>query len=413
MKKLIRSLFILSREGLWIAIAGAAIYGGYLGFQYLGENRENVEIAPIERPLALVETVEVEPFEQPLPIRAEGFIRPNRQVSLSAQTGGRISELHPAILDLGSFAKGDVLVQLDDSTERAFLYQTDANVQATQARLDLVLIQVKRTEELLARGVATQQTLDQFNSQKSELEASLNALSAGRRSAAIAVANKQIIAPFDGSVSEKLLEVGSVVGNGQSIAEIYTDHRMDVVIPVREAEAALIPELFNEDQAKAHVSVDFAGQTYVWTAHVTGVDPSLDSRTRTLSVTVSLDDLDMPILKKPSLIASGSPPALINAFSKVEIAGAQLNNVYAIPSTSLRNGNQIWVFDPTDGDLGQLTPIDVQPVHVDGETTFAVVENWPTGTRLISTSLAAVSDGMILRDISKPDMKQTAELQVE
>ena len=413
MKKLIRSLFILSREGLWIAIAGAAIYGGYLGFQYLGENRENVEIAPIERPLALVETVEVEPFEQPLPIRAEGFIRPNRQVSLSAQTGGRISELHPAILDLGSFAKGDVLVQLDDSTERALLYQTDANVQATQARLDLVLIQVKRTEELLARGVATQQTLDQFNSQKSELEASLNALSAGRRSAAIAVANKQIIAPFDGSVSEKLLEVGSVVGNGQSIAEIYTDHRMDVVIPVREAEAALIPELFNEDQAKAHVSVDFADQTYVWTAHVTGVDPSLDSRTRTLSVTVSLDDLDMPILKKPSLIASGSPPALINAFSKVEIAGAQLNNVYAIPSTSLRNGNQIWVFDPTDGDLGQLTPIDVQPVHVDGETTFAVVENWPTGTRLISTSLAAVSDGMILRDISKPDMKQTAELQVE
>ena len=154
---------------------------------------------------------------------------------------------------------------------------------------------------------------------KAELEASLNALRAGRRAAAIAVSNKQIIAPFDGSVREKLLEVGSAVGSGQSIAEIYTDHRMEVVIPVREAEATLIPDLFNEDQAKAHVSVDFADQTYVWTAHVTGVDPSLDSRTRTLSVTVSLDDLDMPILKKPSLIASGSPPALINAFSNLYI----------------------------------------------------------------------------------------------
>lgn len=413
MKKLLRSLFILLREGLWIAIAGAAIYGGYLGFQYLGENRKVVEISPIERPLALVETVEVEPFEQPLPIRAEGFIRPYRQVSLSAQTGGRISELHPAILDLGSFTKGDVLVKLDDSTERALLYQTDANVQATQARLNLVLIQVKRTEELLARGVATQQTLDQFNSQKAELEASLNALRAGRRSAAIAVSNKQIIAPFDGSVREKLLEVGSVVANGQSIAEIYTDSRMEVVIPVREAEAALIPELFNEDQAKAHVSVDFAGQTYVWAARVTRVDPSLDSRTRTLSITVSLDDLDLPILRNPSLTASSSPPALINAFSKVEIAGAQLENTYAIPSTSVRNGNQIWVFDPTEGDQGMLAQIDVQPVHVDGETTFVVVDNWPSGTRLIRTSLAAASAGMFLTDITKPDMNLTAELLVE
>lgn len=413
MKKLLRFFLTFLRETTWVAIALVCLYGGYLGFQYLGDNREVVEIAPVERPIALVETISVEPFDGPLPVRAEGFISPFRQISLSAQGGGRISELHPAILNLGTFVEGDILVQLDDSAEQALLSQTAANVDATQARLDLVLAQLQRTEELRTRGVASQQALDQLLSQEAELIASLNSLRAAQQSAMVAVQNKRVVAPFDGAVLEKLQEVGSVVGSGQSIAEIYTNDRMEVVIPVREAEAALIPGLFGEGTAQARVSVEFAGQIYQWPAHVTRVDPALDPRTRTLSVSVGLDNIDAPELLNPNALASGNLPALINAFAKVEIDGIRQNNTYAIPSTSVRSGNQIWVFDSTEEDRGMLMPIDVRPTHVDGEITYVVVQDWPANTRLIRTSLSAPTPGMVLRDIAGPAPMQTAQAEVE
>ena len=400
MKKMLQIALTVLRESFWITIAVGCVYGGYLGFQYLGDNKKVVEISPAERPIALVETLDVELFDQPLPVRAEGFIRPFRQVSLSAPSGGRIAALHPAILNLGTFSKGDVLVQLENSSERASLSQTVANSEATLARLELVQAQRVRTEELRERGVASQQALDQILGQEAEISASLNALIAAQASARIAVDNKSIIAPFNGAVLEKVLEVGSVVGSGQSVAEIYTHKKMEVVIPVREAEAALIPGLFGEGVATARVTVDFAGQAYQWPASVTRIDPALDPKTRTLSVSVGLHEIDNPLLLNSNTIATGNPPALINAFAKVEVQGVLLKDTYAVPSIAIRSGDQIWVFDNDEGDRGTLKTVDVTPVHVDGETTYVTVENWPQGLRLIRTSLAASTPGMALRDIS-------------
>lgn len=400
MKKMLQIALTLLREIFWIAIAVGCVYGGYLGFQYLGENKKVIEVAPVERPIALVETLDVNLFDQPLPVQAEGFIRPFRTISLSAPFGGRIAELHPAILNLGTFKKGEILVRLENSSERASLSQTVANYEATLARLELVKAQRARTEELRERGVASQQALDQILGQETELSANLNALLAAEVSARIAVDNKSIVAPFDGSVLEKILEVGSVVGGGQSVAEIYTHKQMEVVIPVREAEAALIPGLFGGGVATARVIVDFAGQSYQWPASVTRVDPALDPRTRTLSVSVGLHEIDNPVLLKPNTIASDNLPALINAFAKVEIDGVLLKSAYAVPSTAIRSGDQIWVFDSDEGDRGTLKIVDVTPAHVAGEITYVTVENWLQGSRLIRTSLAAPTPGMPLRDIS-------------
>lgn len=413
MKKLLRASGIFLRESAWVAIAIALVYGGFLGFRYLGENREVVEIAPVERPIALVETIEVAPFDKPLPVRAEGFVRPYRQVSLSAQSGGRVADLHPAVISLGSFSAGDVLVQLDDSSERAALSQTEANLAATQARLDLTISQLERTKSLRERGVASQQALDQLMSQEAELSASLNSLRAARDAARIAVENKRIVAPFDGAVLAKLQEVGAVVGAGQSIAEIYTKDRMEVVIPVHEAEAALIPGLFQDGAAKARVSVAFAGQVFEWDAHVTRVDPSLDQRTRTLRVSVGLDDIENPRLLNPKAMITGAIPALINAYAKVEIDGIQQPDIYAVPSTAIRSGNRIWVFNPTEKDKGNLLEVAVQPAHVDGETTYVEVLGWPKGTRLIRTSISAPAPGMELRDISVETMARAGAIVTE
>ena len=231
---------------------------------------------------------------------------------------------------------------------------------------------------------------------------------AAQQSASIAVKSKQIIAPFSGAVLEKLQEVGSVVASGQSIAEIYTNNQMEVVIPVREAEAALIPGMFEGGTAKAKVNVGFAGQTYQWNAHVSRVDPALDPRTRTLSVSIGLDNIGKPIPLNPNSTSFGTIPALINAFAKVQIDGIEKTHTYAIPSTAIRSGNKIWLFEVAEQDRGKLRSVDVRPTHFDGETTYVVVDNWPSNTRLILTTLAAPTPGMPLRDLSVNETEMAA-----
>ena len=172
---------------------------------------------------------------------------------------------------------------------------------------------------------------------------------------------------FRSAVLEKLQEVGSVVASGQSIAEIYTNNQMEVVIPVREAEAALVPGMFEGSTAKARVNVGFAGQIYQWSAHVSRVDPALDPRTRTLSVSIGLDNVGKPALLNPNSTSFGNMPALINAFAKVQIDGIEQENTYAIPSTAIRSGNKIWVFEVVEQDRGKLLSVDVRPIHFDGE----------------------------------------------
>ena len=400
MKKSLRFIRVGLRELFWVAVAGGVVFGGISGFKYLGKNREIVESVEIERPVTLVETSPLIPFEGPLPIRGEGFIKPFRIANLASQVSGQIIGLHPAITEQGLFKEGEVLVRLDSSAELATLTQTVANIEGTQARLDLNAILLERTESLRSSGTTSQAALDQVRSQKAELLASLNSLLAVQKSAEVALRRTTVTAPFDGTVLNKTVEIGTVVNGGQKIAEIFTQDRMEIDVPVRDADAALIPGLFKGTFPAAIVEVIFAGQTFKWDAHVSRVAPDLDARTRTLTLTVELDQMIDLDGTNSTVLASGAPPALINSFSKVVIKGMQPKNTYPIPSTALRGGSHLWLFNKAENaDGGVLQLISAQLVHVDGETSYVSVVDLDKDARLILTALSTPQDGMRLVDV--------------
>lgn len=411
MKKLLGFVGVGLREIFWIVVAIAVVFGGINGFRYLGENREVVEPAVVERPITLVETAELALINAPLPIRGEGFMQPFRLADLASQVGGQVIKLHPAITNRGSFKEGEVLVHLDDSSELAALSQTQANIDGTRARLDLNEILLERTETLRVSGAASQAALDQARSQNAELSATLNSLIAAQSAAELSLARKFVKAPFDGAVMTKQIEIGSVINAGQAIAEIYTESRMEINVPVREADAALIPGLFEGASPNATVSVRFAGQRFEWGARVTRVSPTLDLRTRTLTVTVELSDIDGARATSTSALSSGTPPALINSFAKVVIEGPQPKAIYKIPSTALRGGEEIWLLEPESDGGGTLVIVPAQLVHVDGETSYVRAEELPDGARLITTALSTPQAGMQLRDVI--DTNQVATNQTE
>lgn len=195
------------------------------------------------------------PIMGPLPRRTEGFMQPFRSADLAAQVGRQIVELHPAITNRGSFSQGGILARLDDSAERSALIQTQADIDATNARLELTKTLLQRTQTLRNSGSVSQATLDEVQSAQQELVANLNNLNASQ----IILDWRKIVAPFDDAVLSKQVDIGTVIAASQSTAQIFTRGRMEVDVPVREADAALISDLFDGAEAPAVGSVRFAG----------------------------------------------------------------------------------------------------------------------------------------------------------
>ncbi|MEO0917621.1 MAG: efflux RND transporter periplasmic adaptor subunit [Pseudomonadota bacterium] len=402
MGKVLRYVGLAIREIFWLAVAVAVIGVGYFGFEYLGDNREIVEAEPVPRPETLVETTNFVLHQAPLPIRGEGFVEPFRTVDLSAPTGGRIVSLHPAITNRGAFLENEVLVEIDASAERAQISQSRANIAATEARLDLVTTQLERAESLRASNAVAQSTVDDLLGQRDEVRANLEGQRAQLVSAEIALENKIVRAPFDGSVQTKNAEIGNVVAGGTPIAQIYTDDRMEVSIAIRETDAALIPGLFTGNPAPAEVSIEFAGVTKFWTGEIVRIDPALDPQTRTLTATIALLERQ----ESDTEIAAGAPPALINAFAKVVIEGIEPQDTYAIPSTALRSGGTVWLLRDD-----RLAFHPARRVHVDGETSYVQITGLGEEDRLILTTLAAPQEGEALRDVESGHVQ--ASLDVE
>ena len=385
----------LLSDAFWLAFTAAILVGGYVGFKTLEALKPEVVAEPPEQQITIVDTRALTPQSAPLPIRGEGFIEPFREVALAAQVSGRIVELHPALDTQGTFRKGDVLVRLDDRSARASLAQTRANIAATEARLDLNRTQLTRTEELRTRGVVPQEQLDTLLSNRAELTATLESLRAAAEAAEIGLSETEIRAPFDGRVMEKQAELGAVVSPGLAIATIYTDRNLEITVPIRQSEAALIPGLFEGSAARAVVTTDFAGQTLSWPAEVARVGNELDSRTRTIEVTLRLD-------ATAATAGGGAAPALINAFAEAVIEGVVRPGLYAIPSTALQDGNAIWL-----ADNGALRRAPATVVHIDGEESYVALADLPSGATLVVSPLAAPVDGLPVRDSAT---KQTAEL---
>ena len=105
--------------------------------------------------------------------------------------------------------------------------------------------------------MVSQDQLEQLDSQQTQLIAQLD-------SAQVQLENTRVKAPFAGRVRQQVAQLGSVVGTGQSIAEIYTDQILEVTVSLTESEASLIPGLFQGATINAEIQAQFGELSDTW-----------------------------------------------------------------------------------------------------------------------------------------------------
>lgn len=311
---------------------------------------------PSRIPFAL--TSPVEAGEGAIPVYGAGTVRPRAEIDLSAEVSGKIVWVAPAFRSSGRVRKGQPLFRIDDADYRNRVQQARANV--AMQRVELLRVE---EEANVARPQYEQFRERQSSEANSEppgplalwepqLQAARSALerdAAVLREAALNLARTEIRAPFDGIVRSEAVDVGQYVAAGQSVARLYASDSVEVVIPLSDDVAALIPGLWDlpsgdgNTQAGARVIAEHGDRSYAWDGYLDRVAVTLDEQTRTIDVIVCVPKpFSSGAPEEPDLDPGSAPPLLVGKFVDVELQGLAPKQYFKVPDSALRTGDEVW-----------------------------------------------------------------------
>ncbi|MFT5163955.1 MAG: multidrug efflux system membrane fusion protein [Alteromonadaceae bacterium] len=164
----------------------------------------------------------------------------SRQDSRIATEGaGRIQW----IADVGEqYTKGEVLVQLNDQLLQLTLDDNNANIERLKARVGLLDKQLSRLQKLAQN--ASRDELDEKESALLMAQQALSQARIGKSRTLVQLAQVQIKAPFDGTVVERLQQIGEYSHIGSAVLRLVNmdDLEVQVQAPLTAAKFVKIGE---------------------------------------------------------------------------------------------------------------------------------------------------------------------------
>jgi multidrug efflux pump subunit AcrA (membrane-fusion protein) len=209
-----------------------------------------------------VEVAKVEVTRLQDDAQSVGSMRSRQNVMLRPEVAGRVMTL--GFSDGGRARKGDVMVQLDDVLQRAEVRQADAQVSISRANL-------KRNQDLVAQSFIAQRVVDESAANLQVVEAQL-ALACARWD------RMRIVAPFDGTVGIRNINIGDYVKDGADLVNIedLSSMYVDFKLPER-----FQGKLKRDQQVELQLD---AMPGRVFKAKVEAIDPQIDANGRSISV---------------------------------------------------------------------------------------------------------------------------------
>jgi membrane fusion protein (multidrug efflux system) len=307
-----------------------------------------------------------------------------RQALVSARATGYVARL---AVDIGDRVRaGDVLAELDTpelnqqlAQARGTLNQRQAALEQAIANRDYAQLTAKRQDALLP-GITTQQQVDQAHAQVKIDEANVGAAradievaQADVRELIQLVSFGRVVAPFAGRITQRNVDVGSlVVAGGQPLFQIEAIDPMRVFVQVPQSFAASVKE-----GETASVSIrELPGRAF--DGRVTRTAGTLDPATRTLNT-----EIDVP---------NPNGELLGGMFADVSIAVALQHRTVRVPASAVitdAQGVHVATVDRSD----RVELVAVQR-GTDNGAEIDLVDGLAGGEQVLVNPGGAVSDGM-------------------
>ncbi len=152
-------------------------------------------------------------------VTATGQINPVVNVQVGSQISGMIQKL---FADFNSRVKaGQVIAQLDPATYRAALQQAEGELANARAALELARVKAARATELRAKDLIPQADDDQARADLHQAEATVAIKDAAVQKARVDLDRCTIVAPIDGVVISRNVDVGQTVAASLSAPTLF------------------------------------------------------------------------------------------------------------------------------------------------------------------------------------------------
>lgn len=271
-------------------------------------------------PPEVVSTVKAQRQSWEGTLEAVGTVTSSRGVDLSNDAPGVISKIR---FESGQVVKkGQVLVELDSSVERAQLA-------SIRARHKFAETSASRSRALVEAGAAAQAQLDTD-------ESTLNSLGADAKALAAQIDRKIVRAPFSGRLGIRAVNLGQYLAPGTRITVLETTESeyVDFTLPQRD-----LPVLKNGMQ----VRVSREGSTeQIAVGTVDAIAPAVDPVTRNVKVRALLENTE-------GKVRSGM-------FVGVKLVLPEKSDVVVVPVTAVVHaayGDSVFVVEPKKDAAGK------------------------------------------------------------
>jgi len=149
-----------------------------------------------------------------LTVSADGVVQPINKVELKSKASGQILEMN--FVEGQTVKKGDLLIALDQTTARNDYDQAKADLELAEATALQQQNNDRRSEELSAKGLISQQDRDAARVEYVRAKSSLVKAKAALSSADERLRDTRIHAPISGVILTKAVEVGQIISSGVS-----------------------------------------------------------------------------------------------------------------------------------------------------------------------------------------------------
>lgn len=290
-------------------------------------------------------------------IRLPISVAPEEEAAIHARLAGFVGERR---VEIGDRVKAGQVLALIEAPEQVREQQRlRAALAEAEAQVRLAAANLRRTEPLVTQGHVSRAILDQRQAEAASAEASRDAVAADLARIQEQLAFREVRAPFDGVVVERLVERGDLVAGDQpgTGAPLFRIARVDRLRVVIDAPQSTVRSLVPGVVVKVGFP-EFPGQSF--DAKVARTAGLIDRTTGTMRVEAEMDNPDAAIpagmagtleltdgTSRPLRI---SLAALVTREGQPHVAALRDGHVHFLPVSLGRNlGPQVEVLSGLDG----------------------------------------------------------------
>jgi membrane fusion protein, multidrug efflux system len=349
---------IVIAMGLLLAI-GAFVFG--IKFLQIGKMMSMPHTMP---PTAVTSTSVKEEDWAPR-LTAVGSVSAVQGAVVSTELAGVVSEIN---FENGAGAKkGEVLMKLDASQEEALLRSAEADAQLAKTDLE-------RSRDLAIKKVVSGAEFDSAQSKFTRMNAVVDQMRSS-------IAKKSIVAPFDGQLGIRQVNVGQMINAGQQVVALTAldSVYVDFALPEQYL-SKLAKDLEVTVRADAFPGRQFKGK-------LTAINSMVDPVTRNVSLQATLENSDHAL--HPGM------------FAKVEVALAETKKTIVIPGSAVSYapyGDSVFVIekqkDPKTGKESEMLRQQFVRIGEARGDFVAVTQGLKAGQTVVSTGVFKLRNGM-------------------